>query len=312
MAGTSTSSYSNQRLGFAAVSVAVLTWGWSNVAIKALSTTGLVASVYRLWFAIPLLWLIPVLVPSVRRELTRDWARAALAGGALFAVHQILFFSSLKMTSVVNVAVIGALQPALVLLVAGRMFGEAVTTRAVACSLVAVVGTGLVVTGSAGSAHWSPMGDLVAGVNLFAFTAYFLASKRLRLTVGAIAYVVGLTTVAGIVVLAVALLTGQDLGSPRGYDWVLLVFLAVFPGTLGHLLTNWAHSHVSALVMSVMLLAVPVISAAGAAALLGESLNGVQIAGGAIVLAAIGTLVLTSPTEHPDELAGSAAETDAP
>lgn len=226
-------------------------------------------------------------------------------------MHQILFFNSLKMTSVVNVAVIGALQPALVLLVAGRMFGEPVTRRALACSLVAVAGTVLVVTGSAGTPHWSASGDIVAGANLFAFTAYFLASKRYRLTVSAIPYVVGLTTVAAPFVLAVALLTGQNLASPHGYDWLMLVFLALFPGTLGHLLTNWAHSHVSALVMSVMFLAVPVISAAGAAALLGESLNGVQIAGGAIVLAAIGTLVLTSG-EHPDELAESAAETDAP
>lgn len=303
---------SRQRLGYAAVAVAVLTWGWSNVGIKSLSTTGLVASVYRLWFAIPLLWLIPVFVPSVRHDFTREWVWATLGGGALFAVHQILFFSSLKMTSVVNVAVIGALQPALVLLVAGPMFGEVTTPRAIACSLVAVAGTALVVTGSAGAPHWSPMGDLVALVNLFAFTAYFLASKRYRLKVSAIPYVIGLTTVAGVIVLAVAVASGQDLASPHGYDWLVMVLLALFPGTLGHLLTNWAHSHVSALVMSVMLLAVPVISAAGAAALLGESLNAVQLAGGAIVLIAIGTLVVTSTAEHPDELAGSAAETDAP
>jgi drug/metabolite transporter (DMT)-like permease len=311
MAGI-TKPYSSQHLGFAAVSVAVLTWGCSNVVIKAISTTGLVASVYRLWFALPLLWLMALTLPAIRRDLTRDWFRAALGGGVLFAVHQILFFNSLKMTSVVNVAVIGALQPALVLLVAGRMFGETVTRRAIACSLVAVGGTVLVVTGSAGTPQWSASGDLVAAANLFAFTAYFLASKHYRLTVSALAYVVGLTSVAAPSVLAVALLTGQDLSSPHGYDWLMLLFLALFPGTLGHVLTNWAHSHVSALVMSVMFLAVPVISAAGAAALLGESLNGVQVAGGAIVLAAIGTLVLTSPGEHPEELAESAAETDAP
>lgn len=302
----------NQGLGFAAVTVAVLTWGWSTVAIKALSTTGLVASVYRLWLPLPLLWLLPILIPAMRRELTRDWLSATLGGGALFAVHQILFFTSLKMTSVVNVAVIGALQPALVLLVAGRMFGEPVTPRAVVCSLVAVAGTALVVTGSAGAPHWSPMGDLVAGLNLFAFTAYFLASKRYRQRVGAIPYVVGLTTIAAMLVLAFALLAGQDLRSPRGNDWLLLAFIAIFPGTLGHLLTNWAHSHVSAVVMSVMLLAVPVISAAGAAALLGESLNAVHVAGGAIVLGAIGTLVFSSAGAPPDELAGSVAETEAP
>ncbi len=299
-------------LALGAIFVTIVTWGFSNVVIKAASTGPLVSSFYRLWLAIPLLWLATVFMPRVRQRLTRYWLFASCVGGSLFALHQIVFFNSLKLTSVVNVTIIGALQPALVLLAAGRMFGEPVTRRAIAWSAVAVTGTIIVVLGSLGAPHWSPWGDALAVLNLFAFTAYFLASKRFRSHVGATEYVIGMTTIAGVCILAVALATSQDLLSPRGNDWLLLLFLALFPGTLGHLLSNWAHPHVPAFLLSVMLLAVPVIAAVAAATFLNEPINLMQIAGGAIVLTAIGTIVGAAAGPAAEELAESAAETDAP
>jgi drug/metabolite transporter (DMT)-like permease len=295
-----------------AVGVAVLTWGFSNVMIKLVSTTGLVASFYRLWFAIPVLWALPALMPSMRRRFDREWLRASLVGGGLFAVHQVLFFSSLKLTTVANVALIGALQPPLVLVVAGWMFGERASRRALAWSLVAVAGTVLVVLGAMGAPGWSPFGDLVALANLFAFTAYFLASKRIRDRAGTAEYLIGLTTVAALIMLAVAVLTDQQLGSPRGADWAILFCLAMFPGTLGHFLTNWAHPHTSAFVVSIMFLAVPVIAIAGAALVLGERLNAIQIVGAVVVLVAVGAVVATTRPAVGEALAESAAETDAP
>jgi drug/metabolite transporter (DMT)-like permease len=91
-----------------------------------------------------------------------------------------------------------------------------------------------------------------------------------------------------------------------------LFFLALFPGTLGHFLTNWAHPFVPVFLVSVLLLAVPVLAAAGAAVFLDEQLNLVQLAGGAMVLVAIGVIVHAAPSARAEELAESAAETDAP
>ena len=301
-----------QGLALAAVTGSVLTWGCSNVVIKLVSTTGLVACFYRLWFAIPLLWLLPLTIPSMRRRLHGRWRSAALVGGSLFAVHQIFFFNSLKLTSVANVAIIGALQPVLVLLVARPLFAERVTRNALGWSVVAVCGTILVVLGSAGTPHWSPLGDALAVANLFSFTAYFLATKRLRTGVGAAEYLLGVTTVSGLLILVVVLITGQQLSSPRASDWPLLLFLAVFPGSLGHFLTNWAMPRLAAFLISVILLAVPVISTVGAALFLHEPLTVLHVIGGTMVLLAIGIIVHSSPPTAGEELAESAAETDAP
>ena len=113
-------------------------------------------------------------------RLDRNWLRAAAIGGTLFAVHQVFFFSALKETTVANVALIGSLQPPLVLFVARRWFGEPIAPRALPLSLVAVGGAALVIAGAAGLPGWNPFGDLLAVANLFAFTAYFLTTKRLR------------------------------------------------------------------------------------------------------------------------------------
>ena len=297
-------------LALGAIAGSALVWGCSSVIIKLISTTGLVASFYRLWIPLPLLWLLPLVIPGMRGRLGRAWLVASGAGGVLFALHQILFFTSLKLTSVTNVSIIGALQPALVLVVAGPWFGERASGRALFWSFVAVIGTVIVVVGSAGTPGWSLRGDIVAVANLFAFTAYFLVSKRVRTGVDTAEYLMGMSTVAAVIMLGVAVVAGEHLDSPRGNDWALLLFLALVPGTLGHFLMNWAHPHVAALVVSVMLLAVPVLAALGAAAFLDEPLNLIQVAGGIIVLAAIGTIVYERPAVDAEELAASAAETD--
>jgi drug/metabolite transporter (DMT)-like permease len=298
-------------LGIAALALTVLMWGMSGVGIKAVSMPGLVTASYRLWFAIAPLWLT-MLSPALRRRLDADWLRGSVVGGLLFSVHQILFFTSLKLTSVANVTIIGALQPVLVLAAAGPMFGEVPSRGAMRWSALAFAGTVLVVFGASHTAHWSLAGDLIAGLNLFAFTAYFLASKRIRERVGAWEYVVGMTTVAGIVVLAVTLASGQAQGSPKAWEWLVLASVAVFPGTLGHVLSNWAHAHVSAFVSSMILLAVPVIAAAAAALLLDEQVGALQVVGGLIVLFAIGRIVAGARRATAEALAEGGAGGEAP
>lgn len=300
-------------LALLAVGGAVLTWGCSGVVIKLVSASGIVTSVYRLGFALPFLWLTALARPAMRRALSPRWAVASLAGGALFAAHQLFFFNALKETSVANVSIIGALQPVLVLLVAGPWFGERPTAGAVGWSLLAVIGAAVVVVGSKGTPSWSLHGDVLAVINLGAFTAYFLVSKHFRAEVGAGEYVVGMTTVAAAIVTAIAVLGGEDLASPHGVDWLWLLFLAIVPGTIGHLLSNWAHPHLSAFLISVLLLAVPVVAALAAMVFLAEPVRPMQVFGGAIVLAAIGILVTANRDgEEAEELAESVAETDAP
>lgn len=279
---------SQQSLAHAAVVVAVLTWGCSNVVIKMTDVTGMIASFYRLVLALPLLWMVAFGSSRMRANLDASWAWSCLIGGVLFTLHQLLFFNGLKLTSVANVSILGALQPVLVLLVAGRWFGERVGRREVYLSTVAIAGTAVTVTGSFGAPGWSGLGDLLAVANLFAFTAYFLWSKRVRRSVGAAEYIAGMTMVAAVLMTLVCVATEQDFASPTATDWWMLLFLALVPGTVGHFLSNWAHAHTTAFSMSILFLAVPVLAALGAWAVIDEPLSAQQVLGGAVTLAAIG------------------------
>lgn len=298
-------------LGLLAVAVAVASWGYSAVAIKAVSTTGPVTAFYRLWLAIPILWVFILSVPRLRASLGRDWLFGSMAGGVLFATHQLFFFTAVNFTTIANVTIIGALQPVLVLLVAARLFAEPASPRVLGASLVAIAGTVLVVWGSLGEAE-AGFGDLLGVGNLFAFTGYFLISKRVREGVGTAEYVVGMTTVAGVCMGGACLFLGEDLGSPSDTDLLVIASLALLPGTLGHVLTNWAHAHVSALQISIVLLAAPVVATAGAAFFLGEEITGVQLAGFIIVLSSIGFVVLAQEPDEAEALAEGVAGTEAP
>jgi drug/metabolite transporter (DMT)-like permease len=300
-----------QTLGLAAVATTMLLWGTSAVVIKAVSTSGLATASYRLWFAIPFM-LLTLLVPSVRRRLDRHWLVSSLIGGLLFAAHQALYFVSLKLTSVTNVTIIGALQPALVLLLAGPLFGEAATRSSIAWSAVAFAGTTLVVLGADHSQPSSYLGDAMAFANLFAFTSYFLASKRFRMRLAAWDYVVGMTTVSGVAILSLAMLTHQDLSAPPGMELAALLWLAIFPGTLGHVLTNWAHAHVPAFVSSMILLAVPVVGATAAYIWIGEQIAPLQVVGGAIVLLAIAVIIRQTQRTKSEVMAEATVFTEAP
>ena len=109
--------------------------------------------------------------------------------------------------------------------------------------------------------------------NLFAFTTYFLTTKRLRARAGATEYMIGMTSVAALIMLVICVASGQPLLAPRGWQWAALLTLALFPGTLGHFLASWAYPHASAFAVSILFLAVPVVATAGAAVFLGETLS---------------------------------------
>src|SRR6266571_3049057 len=146
-------------LGRASMVLAVLIWGWGSVFIKISSLQGVAFGFYRLWLGF-LVMLIALV--ATRRKLTARSLRASAPGGLLFALDVALFFSAIKLTSIADATIIGALQPALVLVVAGPWFGERVGRREMALTVVSMGGVALVAIGSAGSPVWSLTGDTLA------------------------------------------------------------------------------------------------------------------------------------------------------
>ena len=124
------------------------------------------------------------------------------------------------------------------------------------------------------------------------FTGYFLLGKRARDTaVHSWSFLAAVFIGACVIVVPWGLLASHDLGAIHGTDWLLLFGLILFPGMVGHGLMTWAHHYVDVTVTSMMTLANPVVSIVGAWILYDQDLDATQIAGGVVVLVALGAVL---------------------
>ncbi len=276
-------------LPFAAVALVVFSWGIGSALVKLTSISGPEFAFYRMWVGVVVVFGV-LRVAGLR--LTPSHVRQALPGGLLFGVNVVMFFSAIKLTSVANANLISALQPAIVLLVAGRMFGEVAGRRELLLTAFAMVGVGIVILGSAGSPSWSPAGDLLAVGAVVLFTGYFLVSKQVRADdLGPMEYTAAVQLIAAFVVTPVALVP-DGAALPTTEDWLWIGLIAAFTGVGAHLLMNWAHAYVPVSISSLMVLGVTVVAGPAAWIILGEALGVVQIVGGIVTISAIALVVL--------------------
>ena len=276
----------------AAVAVAIVTWGIASPLVKSSSLSGPALGFYRLWIGALVLML---LIGIGRRPLSAATWRWALPAGFVFGVNLVLVVASIKLTTVANATLIGALQPAIVLMVAGPWFGEQVSRRQVACVALAIVGVIVVIIGSAGAPEWNPAGDALAVLSVLSFTAYFLISKQARSTVGTVEYMAIVHLAAAVVATPIAVVHPGELWSFDTKDVFIVLFFALVSGTAGQMVIGWAHRYVDVTLSSLMMLGVPVVAALAAWLMLDEALGALQIAGGLITLIAIGAMVRRPP-----------------
>jgi drug/metabolite transporter (DMT)-like permease len=231
----------------------------------------------------------------------------AFPAGVCFALSFVFGFASFRETSIVNATLIPALQPVLILLLATRLFGERRSGVELAYAGLAFAGVVVVVAGA--SADGSSLeGNVFAVLNLLVFTGYFLLGKRIRdANVHSWSLLAAVFIGACVVVVPWALVASHDLDAIHGSDWLLLLGLILFPGMVGHGLMTWAHHYVDVTVTSMMTLANPVVSIVGAWIIYEQDLTPAQLAGGVVVLVALGAILRRQRAER--ALAAEAALT---
>ena len=281
------------RLGVLGVLGPVAGWSFANTIPKLLPVPATTFSFWRLWLGAALM--LAVLGVTGRR-LSRADVVASIPGGVLFGLNLVFFFEAIKDTSIADVLVIGALQPALVLLVAGRLFGERVNRAELGWIAVSLAGVVVFVVGSSETPAWSLRGDLLAVASLLMWTAYFVVSKQVRRRVLAVEYMATVTIVAAVVVTPVALASGHSLGGLRLHDWLLLL-LFLGAAQLGHVTLAWAHQHIDVTLSSMLILAQPVLSAVAALVVLGEPIRPLEIVGGLVAIASMAAVVRKATIE---------------
>jgi drug/metabolite transporter (DMT)-like permease len=266
-------------------------WATGTVIAKWSSLSGLSFAMFRLWTGV-VISLISLLV--LRRRLTWSMFRATALGGVFFAVDIALHFSSVKLTSVADVALIGALAPVAIVVISARMLHERVGWRNALLVVASFVGVVIVAIGSSGSPTFSLAGDLLALAGIATWSAYWFFSRHARQQVPAIEYFASVMIAGAIVITPLTLLVEGVPAWPDPKDWAAVWAVALFPGFVGHTLVIWSHRHVESWRSALITQCTPVISALLAWWVLGEAIPPLVAVGGAVVIASTGAVIVAA------------------
>ena len=286
--------------GLIGAGIAVCAWSTGTVLAKGIGMDGLAIGAYRFaLFAVCILVWMQVRGARFRWRVMRDSMWGGIALGADIA----LFFSAVKLTSIVNATIIGSMQPIVVGVIAARFFGERIRGRDALWSLVALAGTVVVVTASAGDEISDVRGDLLALAAMLSWSAYFIASKNSKKTMTSTEFTAGTALWTALICAPLGFAFGQDMSWPNWQHWLLLAAMAVGSGLVGHALMNWSLVRIPLWVGSTFTLLIPVFSALLAWAFLGEAVTLLQGVAMAVVIAALAIVVRAQsirPSPIPD------------
>jgi len=243
---------------------------------------------WRVALAVPLLWVLWPLAP--RRSnglLAGDW-RLLAAAGLAFAGDLAFWHWSIKFTSVANSTLLANLASIFVTLAVWLIWKQKPTGTFLAGLVAALLGVGLLVHTSLDFSPTGLLGDALGVVTAIFYAWYLLSVKGIRDRGAATLHLMALTTtLTAVLLLPVALVSGESLLPQTWTGWLTLLGLAWISHSAGQGLIAYALAHLPAAFSSVSLLFQPVMAAVFAWVLLAEPLVALQVVGGVVVLAGI-------------------------
>lgn len=255
----------------------------SPIFVRVSETGPLPSAFWRVALAAPLLWLL-----VGTRRTPRAPLALMLAAGAAFAGDLGFWHTSIELTSVANSTLLANLASIFVTLAAWLLWRERPTRLFLGGLVVALGGVVLLVRSSIGFSPTTLLGDGLGVVTAVFYAAYLLTVKTLRARGTATLYLMAVTSsVTALVLLPVALASGQPMLPVSATGWLKLLGLALVSQTAGQGLIAYALAQLPAAFSSVSLLLQPVLAAVFAWVLLGEPMVPLQIAAALTVLAGI-------------------------
>lgn len=244
---------------------------------------------WRVFLALPVLW---------AWALTGGWAAHAdnyrgqrgllWAAGLFFVGDLAVWHWSILLTSVANATLLANLAPIFVTLAAWVIFRERPAVVFLTGLALALTGMALLIGGDFELAGGALLGNVLGVITAMFYAGYQMVVTRLRTKVSTASIMAWSSAITALVLLPLALASGERFLPVSAVGWIKLFGLALISQVAGQSLIAYAMAHLPATLSSVALLLQPVIAALLAAALLGEAMYPLQIAGGLMMLAGIG------------------------
>jgi len=286
-AAPGTASAGADRIGWIALLVGTAIIAWSGVLARFLDIGPLAGAAWRMALAVPVLaaW---ASCGARGRVVVGHSARYALPltlAGLAFAVDVGSFHIALTGTKVANASFIGNVAPILAVIGGALFFRERPPARVWPALGLALVGSWVMAGMTAlDRIGW---GDAFALNAAAAYAAYLMFIKRARSGLDGATATLWSAAVSAVALAFAAILRGETMIPSTPLGWTIVVLLGVVSHALGQGLTSVAIGRVPVGLVAVVLLAAPPFSALLAWGVLGEATTPLQMAGGALILAAV-------------------------
>ncbi|WP_455662302.1 DMT family transporter [Pradoshia sp.] len=278
---------------YIAIAIGVAAISFSAILVRYSNADSGVMAFYRLFFSSMIL--LPLFFRGPIKEVTRfgfrEWVLTTISG-IFLAFHFILWFESLRYTSVASSTVLVTMQPLFAFVGAFFLFKERVTGGVLVSVVLAMAGSIIIGAGDFSAEGEALYGDVLAILSCALITAYFLLGQVLRRKIGLTAYTFSVYSMSAAVLGIYVWITGESFGPYPGVEWGIFLLLAVIPTLFGHSLLNWALGWVSSTTISMAILFEPVGASILAYYLFQEYISLTQAIGSALILFGLSCFIL--------------------
>lgn len=260
----------------------------SAIFVKLADAPSAVIALYRL--AIAALVLMPFLLCSrlCRCELktmrAHRWKQSAAAGFFL-ALHYVLWFESLKYTSVASSTVIVCLQPLFSLAFDKLLSKRTVKKASVVGCVIALCGCAVIGFGDFQISGRSLWGDILAFIAAGVIALYFYVGENIRKSISAVTYSTLSYGTSAVMLFLYAVLLQQPLTGFTAQTWQAFLGLAFISTIGGQFIFNLLLKNVSATAVTMGILGEPIGTCLLAYIILHESVTLQQFLGIVLIMA---------------------------
>ena len=271
---------SAKTLGVLAVVGLVVAFSLSSTLVKRAESPGVLVAFWRM-LVVSVVW--NALLWSTGRRLTARDVRQVALPGVFFGLNLAVFFAGATHNSVANAALIGSLSPFLIVPVGAWLFKEYIDPRALAFAIVAFAGTALVLLSAPPGGDASLEGNVFGFVAMLLLVAYVASTRYFRREMDVTTFMSAICPIATLAVLPLALAHG-DVTGLSATGWTFMLILTFTSGVVAQGLLVYAQKTVQIGTIGIAQVAQPALAVVWSFLLLGEIVNGRQVAGIAIVM----------------------------
>jgi drug/metabolite transporter (DMT)-like permease len=262
--------------------------GSSALFVKVSETGPVSTGFWRVLLALPLLWAWAA-YEARRRPHASSGAhlRLMLLAGFFFAGDLAVWHWSILLTSVANATLLANCAPIFVTLSAWILYRRRPRPLFLTGLALGIAGMVLLLGGDFAHAGRALVGDVLGLVTAVFYAGYQLTVTRLRAAASTASIMAVSGTVTALILLPIAIASGERFLPVSGHGWMLLICLALISQVAGQSLIAYAMAHLPGTFASVGLLLQPLIAATLAWLILGETLTAVAIGGAVLILIGI-------------------------